>query len=207
MLIITAGFICLILLGLFILLIMTTVWMCEKRSYLLPSDLFKYEIIVVLGAHVTANEPCPELASRLNHALCLHRMTQKPIAVSGGFSGFTSETNVMYDYLKALGMDSQYLIHLTPGSSTTSTISSMAKYEHSCRWLAVSSPYHSARLHYLAFRHGLNICVCCPSLAKATSAYLVKQRLRETMAILKQICLDSSVLSVRSHSNPFRFWL
>ena len=198
-------FICLILLFLPTSLIMALVWLCEQSSHRLPAHLSKYEIIVVFGAHVTPHEPSPELAARLNHSLYIHRLTQMPIAVSGGFSGSTSEIEVMSKYLLEGGLASEELRYLTPGSSTISSIKSMAKYSHRTHWLAVSSPYHSARLRYLALRHGIHLSACCPKLTKAKSAYLLKQRLRETMAIMKQICHDSIRLLLHYQAKPYHF--
>jgi vancomycin permeability regulator SanA len=186
-------------------LIMAVVWLCEQSSHRLPAHLSKYEIIVVFGAHVTPLEPSPELSARLNHALYIHRLTQKPIAVSGGFSGKTSEIEVMSNYLLECGLASEELRCLTPGSSTISSIKSMAKYSNSAQWLAVSSPYHSARLRYLSLRHGIHVSVCCPKLTKAKSAYLFKQRLRETLAIMKQIYHDTIGLCLYSQARPCHF--
>jgi vancomycin permeability regulator SanA len=198
-------FICLILLFLPTSLIMAVVWLCEQSSHRLPAHLSKYEIIVVFGAHVTPHAPSPELAARLNHALYIHRLAQKPIAVSGGFSGSTSEIEIMSNYLLKCGLASEELLYLTPGSNTISSIKSMAKYSHSTQWLAVSSPYHSARLRYLALRHGMHLSACCPKLTKAKSSYLLKQRLRETLAIMKQICHDSIGLFLHSPATPYHF--
>jgi uncharacterized SAM-binding protein YcdF (DUF218 family) len=195
----------LILMSLSIALIIAIVWMHERRSSLLPLDLSQYDKIVVFGAHVSPHQPCPELAARLNHALRLHRITKKPIAVSGGFSGSISETEVMAEYLQACGLESQALSHLTPGNSTISTIRSMARHGHHSYWLVVSSPYHSARISYLSMRHGLRTSVSCPSLSNAKFSYLTKQRLRETLAILKQIYLDT--LSILAHSIARAFHL
>lgn len=189
-------------------LIMAVVWLCEQKSHRLPSHLSRYEIIVVFGAHVTPHEPSPELAARLNHALYIHRIVQKPIAVSGGFSGLTSEIEVMSNYLLKRGLDSRELRYLTPGNNTISSIESMAKYSDGSQWLAVSSPYHSARLRYLALRHGIHLSPCCPKLTKAKSTYLFKQRLRETLAILKQVFHDAfgrGFLYAQARSYPFRF--
>ena len=169
------------------IVILAAVYLYEKNSHQLPSDPSRYDIIVVFGARVTAHGPSPELAARLDYALCLHRIMHKPIAISGGFSGSISEAEVMCNYLLSRGLNANQMNTLTPGISTISTIRSMAKYGRHYRWLAVSSPYHSARLRYLALQHGIHLSPRCPVLAKTSHTYLARQRLRETLAILTQI--------------------
>jgi vancomycin permeability regulator SanA len=180
----------LLVVAILIIAIMVAVCLFEKNSKQLPSDPSKYDIIVVFGARVTAHGPSPELAARLDYALYLHRITHKPIAISGGFSGSTSEVEVMYSYLQSCGLNDNQVNTLMPGNSTVSTIMSMAKHGIHYRWLAVSSPYHSARLRYLAFKHGIYLSPCCPALAKTSHLYLARQRLREIFAILMQIAQD-----------------
>jgi vancomycin permeability regulator SanA len=175
---------------LYFLLIFAVVCALERCSYGIPTFISTHETIVVFGAFVHSNGPCSELAARLDHAITIHVRRGSSIAVSGGFSGSTSETEVMYDYLVAHGVNHDKLFVLLPGHNTLATFKSIAEHSDDKHWVAVSSPYHSARLFYLAFTHRLALSPSCPVLKKSTHLYLLTQRMRESLAISCLVACD-----------------
>lgn len=165
------------------LFILTLVFSLEAYSRNLPSSFSSHQTIVVFGALVFPDAPCTELAARLDHAIMLHAQNGSPVAVSGGFSGSISETEVMYNYLVNNGVNDSKVFCLLPGYNSLATMKSIAHHGFNKQWVAVSSPYHSARLLYLKSRFQLNLSLSCPAMSRLSFLYLFSQRLRESLAI------------------------
>jgi uncharacterized SAM-binding protein YcdF (DUF218 family) len=119
------------------------------------------DAIAVLGAAQYNGRPSPVFRARLDHAAALYQRGYAPVVlVTGGVgSGDTlSESDVGRSYLLKLGLPEQSLIALRAGSSTYSSLVSVARWfagRQSERVLLVSDGFHMVRLRIIAVRLGL----------------------------------------------------
>lgn len=158
----------------------------EQRSTL-PLELRAepFDLVLVLGAHVSEHGPSGELRARLDHALKLWRLGLAPvIGVSGGVAGGIDEVEAMRDYLIERGVPDHAIALIRPGESTRVTIATV-KARGDLRIVAVSSPYHSYRLTREAKRQGVQLAVNCPPSTPDTRETAMRRakRMTETIAV------------------------
>lgn len=119
------------------------------------------DAIAVLGAAQYNGRPSPVFRARLDHAAALYQRGYAPVVlVTGGVgSGETqSESDVGRRYLLKLGLPDHSLVALNAGSSTYSSLVSVAGWfrdKQSRRTLLVSDGFHMLRLKIIAARLGL----------------------------------------------------
>ena len=119
------------------------------------------DAIAVLGAAQYNGRPSPVFRARLDHAAALYQRGFAPvILVTGGVgTGDTvSESEVGRRYLTKAGLPETAVIALAAGSSTASSVSSIARWleaRDGHRVLLVSDGFHMLRLRILAARQGL----------------------------------------------------
>jgi uncharacterized SAM-binding protein YcdF (DUF218 family) len=119
------------------------------------------DAIAVLGAAQYNGRPSPVFRARLDHAAALYQRGYAPVVlVTGGVgSGETlSESDVGQRYLLKLGLPDQAVVALKAGSSTYSSLVSVAHWfgdKQSRRTLLVSDGFHMLRLKIIAGRLGL----------------------------------------------------
>jgi uncharacterized SAM-binding protein YcdF (DUF218 family) len=119
------------------------------------------DAVAVLGAAQYNGRPSPVFRARLDHAAALYQRGYAPVVlVTGGIgSGETlSESDVGRRYLLKLGLPDQSLLALNAGSSTYSSLVSVAHWfagKQNRRVLLVSDGFHMLRLKIIAARLGL----------------------------------------------------
>src|SRR6267378_8716533 len=119
------------------------------------------DAIAVLGAAQYNGRPSPVFRARLDHAAALYQRGLAPVVlVTGGVgSGDTlSESDVGRRYLLKLGLPDQSVVALRAGSSTYSSLVSVARWfsgKQTERVLLVSDGFHMLRLRIIAARLGL----------------------------------------------------
>jgi len=134
--------------------------LCTDGEISAGMGLARADVIVVFGAAVGPAGPCRELRARLDHAARLHARGVAPrIRVSGGFTGRLSEAEAMREYLLGRGVRQEALEADERGTSTRATLAALPA---GTRVVAVSSPYHMARIAAEARRCGLD-CTSSPT--------------------------------------------
>ena len=119
------------------------------------------DAIAVLGAAQYNGRPSPVFRARLDHAAALYQRGYAPVVlVTGGVgTGDTvSESEVGRRYLTRAGLPENAVVALPAGSSTASSIASVAQWlaaRDNHRVLLVSDGFHMLRLRILATRRGL----------------------------------------------------
>ena len=119
------------------------------------------DAIAVLGAAQYNGRPSPVFRARLDHAAALYQRGYAPVVlVTGGVgTGDTvSESEVGRRYLTRAGLPENAVVALAAGSSTASSIASVAQWlaaRDNNRVLLVSDGFHMLRLRILATRRGL----------------------------------------------------
>src|SRR6266571_2093588 len=119
------------------------------------------DAIAVLGAAQYNGRPSPVFRARLDHAATLYQRGLAPVVlVTGGVGAHDSlnEANVGRDYLTRLGLPESAVIALAAGTSTASSVASVARWfagHDSRRVLLVSDGFHMLRLKIIATRLGL----------------------------------------------------
>jgi vancomycin permeability regulator SanA len=122
-----------------------------------PRPVPRGDLIVVLGAALWGDAPCPELRRRLAHAAAIHRRgAADAILCSGGFSGGCSEALAMREELLRMGVPPGAISIDETGTSTRRSVRAVARRGGSPRVLFVSSGYHLRRVISEARRHGLD---------------------------------------------------
>jgi len=119
------------------------------------------DAIAVLGAAQYNGRPSPVFRARLDHAATLYQRGLAPVVlVTGGVgTGDTiSESEVGRRYLTKAGLPESAVIALAAGTSTASSVASVARWfagHDSRRVLLVSDGFHMLRLTIIATRLGL----------------------------------------------------
>jgi murein DD-endopeptidase MepM/ murein hydrolase activator NlpD len=153
------------------------------------SSLCKADAIVVFGAAVWPDGPSPTLRVRVARAAELHRQGLAPIVLcSGGRSNGRSEAQLMRRMLLTQGVSADAVIPDDGGVNTRQALRSVRRFgEGRWRIIAVSSPYHMARIGREARRQGIETQLCpAPRPGPRSWPLLLfdtRQYLRETVAI------------------------
>ena len=168
------------------LLTLRRVMRAEQRSTLpLEIGAAPFDLILVLGAHVSGHGPSGELRARLDHALKLWRSGLAPvIGVSGGVADGIDEVEAMREYLTEREAPEAVIVAIRPGDSTRVTLSAV-KARGAIRTVAVSSPYHAYRLEREAKRQAVQLVVNCPPSTPDTRETAMRRAklLTETVAV------------------------
>ena len=149
-----------------------------EQSSTLPLEIgaAPFDLILVLGAHVSEHGPSGELRARLDHALKLWRSGLAPvIGVSGGVADGIDEVEAMREYLTEREAPEAVIVAIRPGDSTRGAV----------RTLAVSSPYHAYRLEREAKRQAVQLVVNCPPSTPDTRETAMRRAklMTETVAV------------------------
>jgi vancomycin permeability regulator SanA len=133
------------------------VWGRTRRFAPAPVDR-PTRLIVVLGAALWDQEPCPELMRRLAWAAALHHGRLAPsILCSGGLSGGLSEAAAMRWALVRMGVPVTAIELDESGASTRRSVRAVARrVDYRERVIFVSSRYHMYRVVAEARRHGID---------------------------------------------------
>ncbi len=151
--------------------------------------LRKADAIVVFGAAVWPEKPSMTLRVRVARAAELYVAGLAPIVLcTGGRSNGRSEAQVMRAMLLAQGVDAQAAIPDDGGINTRQALRSVRRFgEGHWRIIAVSSPYHMARIGSEARRQGIAAQLCpAPRSGPRTLrllAFDARQYLREAVAV------------------------
>jgi len=151
--------------------------------------LRKADAIVVFGAAVWPEGPSMTLRVRVALAAELYAEGLAPIVLcTGGRSNGSSEAQVMRAMLKAHGVAADAVIPDDGGINTRHALRSVLRFgEGRWRIIAVSSPYHMARIGSEARRQGIAAQLCPATRPGPRSlrllAFDARQYLREAVAV------------------------
>lgn len=126
----------------------------------IPSDA---EAIVVFGATATAAGPSRVLRARLAQSARLWRAGVAPvIVVTGGVADGIDEVEVMRDWLVADGIPAAAVVAGRPGHNTRASVRAIDALGYR-RVVAVSTPFHAARIETEGRRRGIAIATSSPA--------------------------------------------
>lgn len=120
------------------------------------------EAIVVFGTTATAAGPSRVLRARLDQAARLWRAGVAPVlVVTGGVADGVDEVDVMRDWLVADGIPPDAVLPARPGHNTRASVRAIDGMGYR-RVVAVSTPFHAARIEAEGRRRGIAIATSSP---------------------------------------------
>ncbi|MDP2813820.1 MAG: ElyC/SanA/YdcF family protein [Erysipelotrichaceae bacterium] len=145
----------------FILIFIVNFWVIAstKNQIILLDDVSDSECILVLGAGVWQNnQPSPMLKDRLDRSVDLFEKGVAPYLVMSGDHGQKNydEVNVMKDYVKDAGIDSDLVYMDHAGFSTYESLYRLKYIFKAERVIIVTQKYHLYRALYIANALGLD---------------------------------------------------
>ncbi len=143
-----------------------------------------YDVILVLGAAVTGNQPSGQLESRLDQGIALYKAGLAPKLLMSGDNGGTyyNEPAVMKDYALKQGVPAEDIFLDHYGFSTYESIIRAREIYQAKSMIIVSQPYHLARALYLADRVGIDSVASGPDANYRNRLYYAA---REALAQIK----------------------
>jgi vancomycin permeability regulator SanA len=175
-----------------------------RDTPVLVPTLRKADAIVVFGAAVWPDGPSMTLRVRVARAAELHAQGLAPtILCTGGRSNGRSEARVMRAILLAHGVAGDAVIADDGGINTRQALRSVRRFGDGLwRIIAVSSPYHMARIGSEARRQGIDAQLCPAQRPGQRSwrllAFDVRQYMREAVAV-PAYALGWQLEALRSH--------
>ncbi|MDP3306169.1 MAG: ElyC/SanA/YdcF family protein [Erysipelotrichaceae bacterium] len=145
----------------FILIFIVNFWVIAstKDQIISLNDINDSECILVLGAGVWQNnQPSPMLKDRLDRSVDLFEKGVAPYLVMSGDHGQKNydEVNVMKDYVKDAGIDSDLVYMDHAGFSTYESLYRLKYIFKAERVIIVTQKYHLYRALYIANALGLD---------------------------------------------------
>ncbi len=143
-----------------------------------------YDVILVLGAAVTGNQPSGQLEARLQQAITLYEAGLAPKLLLSGDNGgpYYNEPAVMKAYALDHGIPAEDIFLDHNGFSTYESIIRAHEIYQAKSMIIVSQPYHLARSLYLADRVGIDSVASGPDANYRNRLYYAA---REALAQIK----------------------
>ncbi|NBO79983.1 MAG: YdcF family protein [Actinobacteria bacterium] len=165
---------------------LTQVWLTGRDDSFARSSA-RVDAVIVLGAAQYDGRPSPQFAARLDHALLLwQRGLVKTVVVTGGkqVGDRFTEAESGREYLAERGMPAAVIQVEPRGTSTFSSLETVAQQIANRRVVVVSDPYHVLRARLVASELGLDADVSATRTSVIRGVDALRRNMREALGVM-----------------------
>ncbi|NBP18435.1 MAG: YdcF family protein [Actinobacteria bacterium] len=165
---------------------LTQVWLTGRDDSFARSSA-RVDAVIVLGAAQYDGRPSPQFAARLDHALLLwQRGLVKTVVVTGGkqVGDRFTEAESGREYLAERGMPAAVIQVEPRGTSTFSSLETVAQQLANRRVVVVSDPYHVLRARLVASELGLDADVSATRTSVIRGVDALRRNMREALGVM-----------------------
>ncbi|NBY58325.1 MAG: YdcF family protein [Actinobacteria bacterium] len=147
----------------------------------------RVDAVIVLGAAQYDGRPSPQFAARLDHALLLwQRGLVETVVVTGGkqVGDRFTEAESGREYLAERGMPAAVIQVEPRGTSTFSSLETVAQQLANRRVVVVSDPYHVLRARLVASELGLDADVSATRTSVIRGVDALRRNMREALGVM-----------------------
>ena len=165
---------------------LTQVWLTGRDDSFVRSSA-RVDAVIVLGAAQYDGRPSPQFAARLDHALLLwQRGLVKTVVVTGGkqVGDRFTEAESGREYLAERGMPAAVIQVEPRGTSTFSSLETVAQQLANRRVVVVSDPYHVLRARLVASELGLDADVSATRTSVIRGVDALRRNMREALGVM-----------------------
>ena len=162
------------------------VWLTGRDDSFARSSA-RVDAVIVLGAAQYDGRPSPQFAARLDHALLLwQRGLVKTVVVTGGkqVGDRFTEAESGREYLAERGMPAAVIQVEPRGTSTFSSLETVAQQLANRRVVVVSDPYHVLRARLVASELGLDADVSATRTSVIRGVDALRRNMREALGVM-----------------------
>ena len=162
------------------------VWLTGRDDSFARSSA-RVDAVIVLGAAQYDGRPSPQFAARLDHALLLwQRGLVKTVVVTGGkqVGDRFTEAESGREYLAERGMPAAVIQVESRGTSTFSSLETVAQQLANRRVVVVSDPYHVLRARLVASELGLDADVSATRTSVIRGVDALRRNMREALGVM-----------------------
>ena len=165
---------------------LTQVWLTGRDDSFARSSA-RVDAVIVLGAAQYDGRPSPQFAARLDHALLLwQRGLVETVVVTGGkqVGDRFTEAESGREYLAERGMPAAVIQVEPRGTSTFSSLETVAQQLANRRVVVVSDPYHVLRARLVASELGLDADVSATRTSVIRGVDALRRNMREALGVM-----------------------
>ncbi|NCY09366.1 MAG: YdcF family protein [Actinobacteria bacterium] len=165
---------------------LTQVWLTGRDDSFARGSA-RVDAVIVLGAAQYDGRPSPQFAARLDHALLLwQRGLVKTVVVTGGkqVGDRFTEAESGREYLAERGMPAAVIQVEPRGTSTFSSLETVAQQLANRRVVVVSDPYHVLRARLVASELGLDADVSATRTSVIRGVDALRRNMREALGVM-----------------------
>ncbi len=162
------------------------VWLTGRDDSFARSSA-RVDAVIVLGAAQYDGRPSPQFAARLDHALLLwQRGLVETVVVTGGkqVGDRFTEAESGREYLAERGMPAAVIQVEPRGTSTFSSLETVAQQLANRRVVVVSDPYHVLRARLVASELGLDADVSATRTSVIRGVDALRRNMREALGVM-----------------------